>query len=88
MGCIIKGRNMGRYVRWGAYPRVGFRPARRQAALLHQVPQHGDSLHGGGEGVPQLKGNDPQAVQVHLVVIVGPGLADLRADVEGGTQHP
>ena len=67
---------------WGVYPRVCFRPARGQGALLHKIPEHHDTLHGGGERVPQLKGNDPQAVQVHLVVVLGPALGNLRADVE------
>ena len=70
-----------------AYPRMCFRPARGQAARLHKIPQHRHTLHGSAEGVPQLKGNHAQAVQVHLVVVLGPAVGNLRADVEGGAQH-
>jgi hypothetical protein len=39
--------------------------------MLPQLPQQQDALHGGGEGVPQLKGHHTQAEQVHLGAIGG-----------------
>ncbi|KAA6424296.1 MAG: hypothetical protein FRX49_05508 [Trebouxia sp. A1-2] len=47
----------------GTHHRVGFWPARRHDTRLHQLSQNDYTFHGGGEGVPQLKGDHPQAVE-------------------------
>mmetsp|Transcript_1854 Transcript_1854/g.4395 ORF Transcript_1854/g.4395 Transcript_1854/m.4395 type:complete len:259 (+) Transcript_1854:2040-2816(+) len=53
-------------------------------AVLSQVPEHDETLHPGLEVVPHLERDDAEAVDVNLVVVLGPSLADLGADVDGG----